>query len=98
MSTTTTRSTTMNDSGIIRTDVLRAKDQHAAHRYDAGLSGIHLNVVTAGKVSVQAFPSHCWITVQGDGELTQIMLPITREQLCDLACGLWTEEMAEADQ
>jgi hypothetical protein len=89
----------MNDSGIIKTDVLRAKDQHAAYRYDTGpFGGVHLNVVTAGKVNVEAFSTHCWITVQGDGELTQIMLPITREQLCDLACGLWIEDMAEAEQ
>ncbi len=85
----------MSNTGIIKTGDLRAKDQHVAERVE--LHGeVFLNVITEGTVTITDYPSQVWISVRGNGETTQIMLPITREQLCDLACGLWIEEMAEA--
>ena len=85
----------MKYQDITKTDELRATDQHVAHRMEIGKE-VYLNVLTEGTVSIKDYPSQVWITVRGKGETTQVMLPITREQLCDLVCGLWIEEMAEA--
>jgi hypothetical protein len=85
----------MNYQDITKTNELRAADQHVAHRHEVG-EKVFLNVLTEGTVSIREYPTHLWLIVRGKGETTQIMLPITREQLCDLACGLWIDEMAEA--
>jgi len=85
----------MNYRDITKTNELRATDQHVAHRMEVG-EQVYLNVLTEGAVSIQEHKTHLWLIVRGKGETTQIMLPITREQLCDLACGLWIDEMAEA--
>lgn len=82
---------------FVTTDTLRAKDRHVAYRIEVA-ERVHLNVMTSGTVEIAAYKSHLWLVVRDDDETTQVMLPITREQLCDLACGLWIEEMAEADQ
>ncbi len=85
----------MKYQDVTKTNELRATDQHVAHRMEVG-EHVYLNVLTKGDVSIQEHKNHLWLTVRGKGETTQIMLPITREQLCDLACGLWIDEMAEA--
>lgn len=85
----------MKYQDITKTDELRATDQHVAHRIEVG-EQVYLSVLTRGTVSIQEYKTHLWLIVRGKGETTQVMLPITREQLCDLVCGLWIEEMAEA--
>jgi hypothetical protein len=68
-----------------------------ARHASSNLSGEQfLTVVANGTVTIREEYPGLHIVLRDGNVRTTIVLPITREQLCDLACGLWIEEMAEA--
>lgn len=85
------------DHHATRTDIW-AGSNLARHEASPLTGKQYLTVVAHGDVSVRETAEGLDIIVQRGDIITTIVLPITREQLCDLACGLWIEDMAEAQQ